>query len=155
HESIIERGKVLQAVRAVFLEALKEKDLMARIERFQQFAELTHGVAAGRNGQNIVYEPFDELMRHIVAGQEPLGDCPRSEVLVKGDGLRGERNRISRGNCHPSCLRAQTNVRAMGSTLPKALGRVKVDPGLGAPPVTDPIAALCLRFVERGISTSD
>lgn len=49
HEAVIERCKILEAVRAGFLEPLEEKYLRAGIELLQQVTELCHRIAAGRN----------------------------------------------------------------------------------------------------------
>lgn len=47
HETVVERGKVLQTLGTGFLQSLKEKHLRPRVELFEKFAELSHGIAPG------------------------------------------------------------------------------------------------------------
>lgn len=49
HETVIERGKVLEALGTGFLQALEKKYLRPRVELFQELAELSHGIAPGRH----------------------------------------------------------------------------------------------------------
>src|SRR5574340_97272 len=70
HESIVERCKILEAVRTIFFEAFEEEDLGARIQLFQQATELCHRITAGGNAQHIMHQPLAELLPDILAGQK-------------------------------------------------------------------------------------
>lgn len=76
HEAVIERGKIFQALRAGLFEALEEEDLCARVQLFQQMAQLSHRVAAGRNTEDIVHEALDKLLSEILAGEVALREFP-------------------------------------------------------------------------------
>ena len=92
HEPIIKRSEIFEALRAGFFEAFEEKDLGPRVELFQQMAELRHRIAAGRNAQNIVDQPLDELLGNVFAGQISFGEFSGCQKLVEGNGLRGKWN---------------------------------------------------------------
>ena len=72
HESVIERGKIFEALGAGFFETFEEEDLCTRIYLFQEMAQLSHGVTAGRDTEDIVYEAFDELLSEILACEVAL-----------------------------------------------------------------------------------
>ena len=69
HEPIIEGGEIFEAVGAGFFETFEEENLCARVYLFQEMAQLSHGVTAGWNTEDIVYEAFDELLSEIFAGE--------------------------------------------------------------------------------------
>jgi hypothetical protein len=72
HEAVIEWGKILEALGAGFFETFEEEDLCPRVYLFQELAQLSHGVTAGWDTEDIVYEAFDELLSEILAGQVAL-----------------------------------------------------------------------------------
>src|SRR6185436_15227584 len=150
-EAVIEGSEMLQAFWTRFLEALEKEYLVARIETFQELGELAHGVTAGWNTENIVHQPFHELLTDVVAGDHAFRNRPIGQILMKRDRLCGKGKRVRWGNGHP-CLRlAQRN--GSKPTLPKALRRVKPCRRPGVRPCTDAIAALRLCLVESFIST--
>ena len=69
HEAVIERGKVFEAFGAGFFETFEEEDLCTRIYLFQELTQLSHGVTAGWNTQDIVHKALDELLSEILAGE--------------------------------------------------------------------------------------
>jgi len=69
HEAVIKRGEIFEAIGAGFFETFEEKDLCPRVYLFQELAQLSHGVTAGWDTQNIVYKTFDELLSEILAGK--------------------------------------------------------------------------------------
>ena len=69
HESVIERGEIFEAFRAGFFEAFEEEDLHTRVDLFQELAQLSHGIAAGWDTEDIVHEAFDKLLSQILAGE--------------------------------------------------------------------------------------
>ncbi len=73
HETVIERSKIFQALRAGFFQTLEEKHLRTWVQLFQKMTQLSHRVIAGRNTQDIVYEALDKL----------LGDVLASEVAIR------------------------------------------------------------------------
>jgi hypothetical protein len=72
HESVIERGKIFEALRASFFEAFKEEDLYARVDLFQELPQLSHGVTASWDTEDIVYKALDELLSEILTGKVAL-----------------------------------------------------------------------------------
>ncbi len=74
HESVVERGEVFEAFGAGFLEPLKEIDLSTRVNLLEEMAELSHRVASCRDTQHIVHETLDKLLRHVFAGEVPIGE---------------------------------------------------------------------------------
>ena len=69
HEAVIERGEIFEALGAGFFESFEEKDLCARINLFQELAQLSHGVATGRDTEDIVHKALDKLLSQILAGE--------------------------------------------------------------------------------------
>ena len=69
HEAVIKGGEIFEALWAGFLETFEEKYLCARVYLFQQMAQLSHGIAAGWDTEDIVYEALDELLSQIFAGE--------------------------------------------------------------------------------------
>jgi len=67
HEAVIERGEIFKALGAGFFKTFEEKDLRAGVNLFQELSQLSHGVAAGWNTEDIVYEALNELLSHILA----------------------------------------------------------------------------------------
>ena len=43
---------------------------------FQELTQLSHGITAGWNAEDIVYEAFDELLRDILAGKVAFREFP-------------------------------------------------------------------------------
>ena len=72
HEAVIERGEIFEALRASFFETFEEEHLCARVYLFQELAQLSHGVTAGWDIEDIVHEAFDELLSEILAGEVAL-----------------------------------------------------------------------------------
>ena len=72
HEAIIERGKIFEAVGTGFLETLEEENLCARVYLLQEHTQLSHGVTAGLDAEDIVHQAFYELLREILAGEITL-----------------------------------------------------------------------------------
>lgn len=93
HEAVIERSKILEALGARFFKTFKEQHLRSGVDLFQELAQLSHGVTAGWNAKDIMYEAFDELLGNILAGQVAFRKFPRSQKLIEGYGLCGERDR--------------------------------------------------------------
>ena len=69
HEPIIEGREILEALGAGFFETFEEENLCARVYLFQEMAQLSHGVTAGWDTEDIVYEAFNELLSEIFAGE--------------------------------------------------------------------------------------
>lgn len=69
HEAVIERGKIFEAFWACFFEPFEEEDLCARVDLFEKLAQLSHGIAAGWDTEDIVHEPLYKLLRQILAGE--------------------------------------------------------------------------------------
>ena len=67
HEAVIERGEIFETLGAGFLETFEEEDLCARVYLFQEMAQLSHGVTAGWDTEDIVHEAFHKLLSEIVA----------------------------------------------------------------------------------------
>jgi hypothetical protein len=67
HEPVIERGKIFEALGAGFLETFKEENLCTRIYLFQELTQLSHGVTASWDAEDIVHEALDELLSEILA----------------------------------------------------------------------------------------
>ena len=94
HESIVEGREIFQRVRARFLQAFEEKDLCARIELLQELAQLSHGITAGGNAENIMHKALDELLSDIFTIQIAIRKFTGSEKLIKWNGLCSKRNRL-------------------------------------------------------------
>jgi hypothetical protein len=69
HEAIIERGEIFEAIGTRFFETFEKEDLCARVDLFQELAQLSHGIAAGWDAEDIVHETFDKLLSQILAGE--------------------------------------------------------------------------------------
>ena len=69
HKTVIEGGKIFQALGAGFFQTLEEKHLRARVQLLQKMAQLSHRVIAGWNTQDIVYETLDKLLSDVLAGE--------------------------------------------------------------------------------------
>ena len=65
HKPVIERGKVLETIRAGLFEAPEKEHLRSGVELFQEMTELSHRIAACRDAENIVNQTFHELLRNI------------------------------------------------------------------------------------------
>ena len=90
HETIIEGGKVFEALRAGLFETFEEKHLGTRVELFQEMAQLGHGIAACRHAEHIMHETLHELLCHVLAGKVTVRQLSRSQQLVEGNGLRSK-----------------------------------------------------------------
>ena len=62
-------GEIFEALGAGFFESFEEKDLCARVNLFQKLAQLSHGIATGRDTENIVHKALDKLLSQILAGE--------------------------------------------------------------------------------------
>ncbi len=93
HKAVVERGEIFQAIRTGFFQPFEEKDLSARIKLFKQMAQLCHGVTASRDTEDIVNEPFNELLAKILGGNVLLRDFPRCQKFIEWNCLRGKGNR--------------------------------------------------------------
>jgi len=100
HKAVIKRGEIFEAIGTGFFETFEEEDLCARVYLFQEMAQLSHGVTAGRDTEDIVYEALDELLSKIFACEIALWEFSCSKKFVEGYGLRGEWNRwlLTRGH---------------------------------------------------------
>jgi len=72
HEAVIEWGEIFETLRAGFFEAFEEENLCASVDLFEQLPQLSHRIAASRDTEDIVDEPFDKLLSHILAGEIPI-----------------------------------------------------------------------------------
>ena len=93
HESVIERGEIFEALRASFFEAFEKEDLHTRVDLFEELAQLSHGIAACRDTEDIMHESFDELLSYILAGKIAIREFSRSQKFFKRYGLRSEWDR--------------------------------------------------------------
>jgi hypothetical protein len=100
HEAIVERREIFQAVRARFLQTFKEKDLGAWIELLQELAQLSHGITAGGNAENIMYKTLDELLSDIFTIQIAIREFTGSEKLIEWNSLRSKGDRLLLMRCH-------------------------------------------------------
>jgi hypothetical protein len=100
HEAVIERGEIFKALGASFFEAFEKEDLYARVDLFKELAQLSHGVAAGWDTEDIVHEAFDELLSQILAGKIAIWKFSGSKKFVKRYGLRSKWDRclLTRGH---------------------------------------------------------
>jgi hypothetical protein len=100
HEAVIERGEIFEALGASFFETFEKEDLCARIDLFKELAQLCHGVTAGWDTEDIVYEAFDELLSQILAGEIAFWKFSRSKKFVERYGLRSkwDRRLLTRGH---------------------------------------------------------
>jgi len=130
HEAVIKRGEIFEALRAGFFETFEEEDLCARVYLFQEMAQLSHGVTAGWDTEDIVHKALDELLSEILTGEVALREFPRSQKLVEGYGLRSKWDcwLLARGHAKdaPACMEERPNAAA---TLLDPLGRVKCTEG--------------------------
>jgi hypothetical protein len=94
HKAVVERGEILEALGTGFFQAFEKKHLGARIELFEEMAELRHRVAAGGNAENVVHQSLHELLSDILAGKIAFGKLPGRQQLAEWDRLFGERNRM-------------------------------------------------------------
>ena len=72
HKAVIEGGEIFEALGAGFFETFEEEDLCTRVYLFQEMAQLSHGVTAGWNTEDVVYKALDELLSDILAGKVAL-----------------------------------------------------------------------------------
>lgn len=87
HETVIERSKIFQAFGAGFFQALEEEYLRAGLQLLKETAQLSHGITAGRDAENVMHEALDELLSQVLAGEVALWELARCEKLVEGYGL--------------------------------------------------------------------
>ena len=69
HKAVIEWGEIFEALGAGFFESFEKEDLCARVDLFQKLAQLSHGIAARWNAEDIVYKALDKLLSQIFAGE--------------------------------------------------------------------------------------
>jgi len=67
HESVIERGEVFETLGASFFETFEEENLCSSVDLFEELPQLSHGIAAGGDTEDIVDEAFDKLLSQILA----------------------------------------------------------------------------------------
>jgi hypothetical protein len=72
HKAVIEGGEIFEALGAGFFKTFEEEDLCTRVYLFQEMAQLSHGVTAGWNTEDVVYKALDELLSDILAGKVAL-----------------------------------------------------------------------------------
>jgi hypothetical protein len=72
HEAVIEGREIFETFGARFFEPFEEEDLGARVDLFQELAQLGHGVAAGWDTEDIVHEALDELLSEILTAEVAL-----------------------------------------------------------------------------------
>ncbi len=65
HEAVVKGSEIFQTVRARFLQTFEKEDLCAWIELFQELAQLSHGITAGGNAEDVVHEALNELLSDI------------------------------------------------------------------------------------------
>lgn len=92
HEPIVEWGEIFQTVGTCFLQTFEEKDLRAWIELFQDLAQLSHGITAGGNAEDVMHKALNELLSNIFTIQIAFWKLTGGEELIKWDGLRSKRN---------------------------------------------------------------
>ena len=128
HESVIERGEIFEAFRAGFFEAFEEEDLHTRVDLFQELAQLSHGIAAGRDAEDIMYEALDELLSHIFAGKITLWKFSRSQKFVKRYRLRSkwDGRLLTRGHADDtSACDGGLSISSNNSTEPSGMRQVR------------------------------
>ena len=76
HEAVIERSEIFETLRASFFKALKEKNLCTGVDLFLELTQLSHGITAGWNTEDIVHEALDELLSEILAGKVAFREFP-------------------------------------------------------------------------------
>ncbi len=76
HETVIERCKIFETLRACFLEPFKEKHLCARVQLLKEMAQLSHGVTASRDTEDVMHEALDELLSEILASEVAVREFP-------------------------------------------------------------------------------
>jgi len=76
HEAVIERSEIFETLRAGFFKAFKEKNLCSGVYLFQELTQLSHGITAGWNTEDIVHEALDELLGDILAGKVAFREFP-------------------------------------------------------------------------------
>ena len=69
HEAVIERSEILETLWARFFKTFKEEDLRSRVDLFEELTQLSHGITASWNAEDVVYEAFDELLCNILGGK--------------------------------------------------------------------------------------
>jgi hypothetical protein len=92
HESIVQWGEIFQTVRTRFLQTFEEKDLCAWIKLLQELAQLSHGITAGGNAEDVMHKALNELLSNIFTIQIAFWKLTGGEELIKWDGLRSKRN---------------------------------------------------------------
>jgi hypothetical protein len=90
HETIVEWGKVFEALRAGFFETFEEKHLGARVELLQEMTQLGHSIAACRHAEHIMHETLHKLLCHVLADKVIVRQLSRSQKLVEGNSLRSK-----------------------------------------------------------------
>ena len=127
HESVIERGEIFKALRAGFFEAFEKEDLHTRVNLFQELAQLRHGIAAGRDAEDIMHEALDELLSHIFAGKITLWKFSRSQKFVKRYRLRSkwDGRLLTRGHADDtSACDGGISISSSNSTEPSGMRQV-------------------------------
>ena len=138
HEAVIERSEIFEALGAGFFETFEKEDLCARVYLFQEMTQLSHGITAGWDTEDIVHKALDELLSEILTGEVALREFPRSQKLVEGYGLRSKWDcwLLARGHADgtPAC---DTGRPYAATTLLDPLGLVKCAEGAARPEPKD------------------
>ena len=69
HEAVIERGEIFETLRTSLFEAFEEQNLCSGVYLFQELAQLSHGITARWNTEDIMHESLDELLSDILASE--------------------------------------------------------------------------------------
>jgi hypothetical protein len=127
HEAVIEGREIFETLGARFFEPFEEEDLGARVDLFQELAQLGHGVAAGWDTEDIVHEALDELLREILTAEVALREFSCGEKLVEGDGLgrKWDGGLLTSGHADgPQLVREARPSEASNSTGPPGARQV-------------------------------
>ena len=127
HESVVERGEIFEALRAGFFETFEKEDLYARIDLFQELAQLSHGIASGWDAEDIVHKAFDELLSHVLTGKITIWEFSRSQKFVKRYRLRSEWDRRLLTGDHAddtSACDREISIASNNSTGPSGMRQV-------------------------------
>jgi hypothetical protein len=92
HEPVVEGSEIFQTTRACVLQAPEKQDLCPRIELLQELAQLSHGITAGGNAEEIMDQSLDELLSDIFGIEVAIWEFAGSEKLIKWDGLCSKGN---------------------------------------------------------------
>ena len=126
HESVIERGKIFEALGTGLFEAFEKENLRPRVDLFQELAQLSHGIAAGRDTEDIVHEALDKLLSQVFAGQIAIREFSSSKKFIEGYGLRSKWDRwlLTRGHADDTSVYEERRT-IINSTGPPGVRQVR------------------------------